>query len=439
MDINQLIKSVIFAVIIAAIGFSLYKKPNYRKNVLKIVNDILLVYKNFLHWNISKIVLNTYGWLFWLIISSPLIAFAIFLLFKTTSSIWSESINALSLVIASWDFNAILKALSSFWTNWIWFLLTLLFVLLIIIVFLFIFLYSYFLLQNIYKNYLEWKRLQISKFSSISAFIFMLLSFWISIVFSENPYISIWWVVGLGILASPFFIFWMLKSENHFLSYRLIWKFIWVTSWVSLYLAIPTLLLIILLYLPRLWIFQALLDSKNIIATGLYVISFAAVFIYFIYMCIRVLFTNLTLLNDSDNMARPARSFVLESFLITKWKALKIIGLSIPFFMISIFLTEMMNFLGSIHPLLTIFTWLFDFLIISWIWFMIINSLYDIFNEWNYNLTKEKVKYDDDGLELISEINTIDPIIFTPTEAIVSKKPTPRKNKVNKIPAKSKK
>jgi hypothetical protein len=179
----------IYLIFFAIVALFIWRKPDYKENMLYILNNLKTVYINFLHWNISKIIIRIYSILAWLIISSPFLALSVYLIFKLSKVFNTQS---LSLFINSWDIDA--NLLTAFISN-IWSVLFLILILVLVFgFFVFTFMYWDFLIQNIYKWYIEKTKI---------------------------PY-----------------------SKNLYFSWTHIYKFLWVLTRKSLYLLIPVLILL---------------------------------------------------------------------------------------------------------------------------------------------------------------------------------------------------
>lgn len=384
MENTLIIKLFIYLIIIIIIGIFLKIRPNYREKVLHIFNDIITVYKNFVNWNISKIVLNIYFLLGWLIISSPVMALTIWFLYLTVEKLWSDNINLLSSMTLSWDIGLIFNTFAGMWMKSTLFIISLFLMIILLLIFIFAYLYSCFLLQIIYKKYLEGDKLFISKFASVSAILFLLFNFITWLIFNgNNPYIIYGSYIIYFIIFTPLFIFWILRSDYSFLNYRLIWKFFRVNFLTALYLVIPTILLLFVLILPQLSPLKELIwtmDYKSVIAFIVYFLLFLWVFSSFIYLGISVIFANMVLLFDTKNKFTKPWRYIKESMKITRWKTLEIIFLGAPFFLLSLIMTDLFDLIGGFYEPLKIWVAILDILLFSWIGFMIINSLYNIFN-----------------------------------------------------------
>ncbi|EKD66203.1 MAG: hypothetical protein ACD_49C00060G0045 [uncultured bacterium (gcode 4)] len=314
---------IIYLIVFAFIGFFIWRKPNYRKDIFLILNNLKTVYLNFVHWNISKVIIRLYSFVTWLIISSPFLALAIYLIFKLSKVFNKES---LSLFISTGDIDS--NLLLAFLGN-IWSVIFLIFILVLIVSFFaFTFMYGDFLIQNIYKWYLEKTKI---------------------------PY-----------------------SKNLYFSWKHISKYLWVLVWNSLYLAIPMLILfagiLVLVILYKYKIITNDPSNPNMILWGISLLYFIWVSVYFVYLFIRLSFSYIGLIY-TDNIVLPAKFYVEKSFTLTKWNIFKIISLWIPFLALYSFISLIVDILWLSN---NIFVYILLFLTISSISYMVLISIYAI-------------------------------------------------------------
>lgn len=149
----------------------------YKATLAAIWNDVKLVYKNFWHWNLSKVVLTTYATLASFIVSIPFLVGIFWGLYQVM-----PYFNALKVNDIDGGLKIILSQLP-------YILLILFFGLIVLSVVIFFFSYLYYLLTHVYKSYLDGEKLAIGK--------------------------------------------------NHYFSWTHMWKFMGVFSWLSLYFLVP--------------------------------------------------------------------------------------------------------------------------------------------------------------------------------------------------------
>lgn len=331
---NQNVQDItIYLIFFIVVGFFIWRKPNYKEDMLYILNNLKTVYLNFLHWNISKIIIRIYSILAWLIISSPFLVLAIYLIFKLSKVF---NIQSLSLFISTGDIDA--NLLTAFIGN-IWTVLFLILILILIIgFFAFTFMYGDFLIQNIYKWYLEKTKL---------------------------PY-----------------------SKNSYFSWTHIYKFLWVLTRNSLYLLIPVLILLggvlVLVILYRFWIIVNNLDNPNMLLWAVSLVYFIWTSFYLAYLAIRLSFSYVSLVY-TDKISLPARFYVEKSFELTKWNIFKILSLWIPFLALYSFISIILDILNLNNTLYFILT----FSTMSTILYMPLISIYHILNKKKKVLQKQ--------------------------------------------------
>lgn len=117
------------------------KKNNY---IYKTFLDISLLFKNFVHWNISKLIIFLWWIILWLLPSLPFI-WLLYLYIKTS---WLDVINLLTLNI-----------FVSFWPS----IFAFIFAFIVWLIYLIFFWYSYLLLINLTNSYINWDRLWYKK------------------------------------------------------------------------------------------------------------------------------------------------------------------------------------------------------------------------------------------------------------------------------------
>jgi hypothetical protein len=77
------------------------KVPTYSENLSSIWNDIVLLFKHFLHWNLSKIFLIINAWVIWLLVSMPLVYALYYCGYKIVPVLEAIKLGSLSEGIAS--------------------------------------------------------------------------------------------------------------------------------------------------------------------------------------------------------------------------------------------------------------------------------------------------------------------------------------------------
>jgi hypothetical protein len=238
----------------------------YQEAMKKIFQDIILIYKNFWHWNLSKITLFIYAIVASFVFSIPFLAGAFWGMYKLLPYLntipVSEPQQVLGVLIQNLPYT----------------LLLILCGLSILAIVIFFFTYLYYLLTHVYKGYLDGVQLPVSK--------------------------------------------------NYYFSWSHIQKSMAVVSWMSLYLLVPIISGLVLFFAigALSFVFPDTTSAKFILGiVGL--IGLLGIFFLFIYYSTRLSFS-ISALADSTDMARSAKSYTDESFALTKnrfWRVLAII------------------------------------------------------------------------------------------------------------------
>ncbi len=290
-----------------------------------------MLYKNFIHWNISKIIIIIYSFLFSIIISLPFLWLLAYLSYNLFIQFDQK---LLQNFLINGTINT--ELINIITTNIGIILIIFLLLSIILCIFLIIFTYGNLLLQNVYKSYLKWKILK----------------------YKENLYFS----------------------KQYFL------KYIYTLWWVSLYMFIPVLfLLIFLLIIKILWslwfITVNITDTWNILLWISTITVLLFIVILFIYLYIRLSFSYIALIY-TKNIKNKTKIYIDESFTITKNKIFKIITLLIPL-MLVIWITSLIKDVLPNYQILNIIYGIITFLFLDWILFMWYISIYWILKKGN--------------------------------------------------------
>ncbi|MDD2487752.1 MAG: hypothetical protein PHS92_05280 [Candidatus Gracilibacteria bacterium] len=318
-------KMLIYLLILIVVSVFAFFSKSYRENIFYIIKNVLILFKRFFHWNISKIIIYIYSILVGTLFSSVFIVLSYYI-FRNLSSRFDPT-SMLSLVQTG-KLNPAL--ITSFLEN-IW--LVLLLVLNVGIIFsfyVFAFIYGDILLQNVYRNYLIGKKL---------AF-----------------------------------------TDNWYFSFKHMGKYLGVLGWVGLYLLRPLLILLVgflvlfgLSYSGVLSWAQG--DSGNIILGVVTFIIFASSLYYFFYLGIRLAFSYIAFI-FSRNLNVNSKLYIEESLSVTKGKVWKIIGIGIPFFIIGAMIGDIFALLETDSQILNFAVSILYFLIFGGISYMIYMSIY---------------------------------------------------------------
>lgn len=338
---NELLFNILFfGLAFWIVGIVAYNKPNYKNNLLYIIWNIFIVYRNFFHWNLHKIVVFFYSILFGLVISSPFLALATFLLYKIS---WVLSPSWVVNFFSTWQIDY--SILTSFLQNIGLFISTIVVLFIVISIFIFTFMYGYLLLQIVYKNYLEGNKLLI--------------------------------------------------RANEYLNFKLIYKYLWVLARISLYLLIPVAVFLLYVFMILgLWFIsetvKSIFSSWNLFIQIIHFTIFSSIIIYFLFLAFRMAFAYIALLYTTD-LSREAKSYIKESFELTRWKVRKLIWLGIPFVLVSAIISYIFEYIATFGRLSANLSWIIEIFTVSWLSFMVYISIYHIFKNNNISQTQEKV------------------------------------------------
>jgi len=233
-------------------------------DIFSVLRDIVFAYKNFLHWNVSKVLISLWSFMLGVILSLP-VFIIIIILWIFDSIIWSEIIAyALSgSNVASYE---LIGHVATHPFNLIWMVF-----LLIIAIWLFLLWswYSLFLKAELSLGYVKEKKLK----------------------YKKNYYFHRWYIL----------------------------KFLGIISWSSLYLLIP-----IIVWLGTVFLLYLLYDIWFLNFDGLSIaiaIVSIIIIVYELYLLYRLLFWYIILADDTKKKhLKTARFYVKESMKITKWK-----------------------------------------------------------------------------------------------------------------------
>lgn len=237
---------------------------SYTAHLKQISQNVALLYRNFLHWNISKIGVFLYANIVGFIASLPFFGILVYQYFT--------SYNKLGLSLSAEEF-----LLGNIGTVAV----TVLVLLCIATIFICTYTYGNFLMQNVYKSYLTGEKLP----------------------YTKNLYFS----------------------GKHFRAY------IGILGWISLYLLAPVLVGLILI-VPFGILAKTSLGLSTFVVGGISLILFIALIVWFVHLAIRLIFSYYALLYSKE--VGKAKTYVAESFGLTRGKVWKIIFLILPFLLV---------------------------------------------------------------------------------------------------------
>lgn len=245
--------------------------------------DLSLLFKNFIHWNISKILIWILSFLLWVLLWLPILILMVIiwyfdpvnwqeLLYNMTSQstipiqFYSELIANVWYVVLQWFLALVLITLFIIWIS-----------------------YKFILYSKLNLSYLSWKKL---------------------------PY-----------------------KENVYFDFALIKKFAWILGWGGLYLLIPIwvfILSFIILYFIFGWasILWSLWTWFNAFSIILLIIAILCILV-FIYISFRITFSFVNLVdNQRFEELKTGKEYVKDSIWISKWtKVLKFISWALLFWL----------------------------------------------------------------------------------------------------------
>ena len=289
----------------------------YQQVLAQVFNDLKLVYKNFLHWNLSKIVLFAYVILASLILSIPFLVVMFYGIYLLAPSVQSIPVNESA-------------QMAGILLSHIPLVLMILFCGLVILsIIVFFFAYYYYLLSRVYQGYFDEERL---------------------------GYFS-----------------------NHYFSWKHIWKYLGMISWVGLYLLLPVLgfgVLFLILGALSLWFGGN--SISNVILGSIGLVGILSGVFMFIYLGIRLAFANYALIETSD-IDQATKNYIDMSFALTKNKFWRVAGILAPYMIGLIIINQIVvNIQKTSGDITSIFLGIVSFLLLDGIIYMVYYSLYRI-------------------------------------------------------------
>jgi hypothetical protein len=236
----------------------------FLSNIISVINDMIFVYKNFLHWNISKVLISLWCFILWIIISLPIFIIAIIVwLFDPID--WSE----IAAYVLSW---------SDVSYQLIWGIAlhpyNLVFMVFLILVWVCLFLlwssYWLFLKSELSLAYVKWKKLKYSK--------------------------------------------------NYYFNRAYIVRHIWIMCWSFTYLLAPIIIWVGLVFFTYLFYNIGFIWFNGL---SLWMWFYTAILIALeIYLIYRIIFWYVLLADDSKKKdLQNSLYYVKKSIEITKWKS----------------------------------------------------------------------------------------------------------------------
>lgn len=289
-----------------------------------IFKDLLLVYKNFLHWNISKILIYVTVTILAILFFSPFLLINIVIWYLDPIN-WKEVLFWMTSWTMLWY-----EAYTSFFENMSVFIIqSVIFITWVAMIFL-AFSYKTILFSKLNLSYIEW----------------------------EKMWYKLW----------------------NYLNWKLLWAYFWIVGWMGLFLFIPIALFLVifaLLVFSYGWLdsvvqISSWINSFWIISLILFIVTVLS----FIYLSYRLTFS---LVNVVDNdrfpeVLKSTRIYIKDSCEISKWlKFFKFLLFILIFFIIILpfsyiqdnLIVDVYIYYAYVVFMFIIFTWLFEMLIAS--------------------------------------------------------------------------
>lgn len=310
-------------------------------------SNFSILYKNFLHWNILKILINIFPILLGLLLALPF--FWIFFWFVYFDPInWQEIIWSYVNTKSIW-----LSFLTAVTSHFFYVLVEVL--LLVISIWLFLFWYSYrvVLFSKINMDYVSFKK-------------------------------------------TPYF------SKNIYFDFKYIFKYLSIVSWTWLILLIPFLIFLILMrvYVFSFWwvdeIYKTMLQSQINTFSTVSLVTFLILVLVFVYLSYRLSYSYILILDENKDELKDKTwlYFVKKSFEITSWikKLFKFLVLLILFSIFMYIISFIWEKLEDFWNLAKIIYTIVVFLFINWLFEMlIVTTYYEIMIKEDNSLAEENI------------------------------------------------
>lgn len=291
--------------------------------------DISLLFRNFIHWTSSKIVIYILSFLLWLLLSLPFLIILWILVFLDPIN-WNDIVFNFTTTQSVWL--AFLEAIS---THFIYLIFEVLIAVLAISFFAFGYSYYILPLTNVYLSYQKWEKLPI--------------------------------------------------SQNIYFDFKSIKKYLYIVWWQSLAFLIPFLVFIIVFFVLIFsfwWVEKVFSTYQNemfsYFSLSLW-ITFLILFLVFIYLAFRVSFAVILFLDKNKNPEEKSWLFyVKDSFNISSWlKIFKFLWVLIIYTIILMPFNFLFSFLWDYENwIIDFWVFLVNFLVFSWLFEMLLLSIY---------------------------------------------------------------
>lgn len=298
------------------------------QTIKNILADISVLYKNFFHWNISKVLILITSISLWILLSLPFF---------------------------------IILAVVVFFDPIEW--------------------------KDIVYNYYTTQTIGLSLMTALSSHLFYILIEWFLFILAAGFFM--FWASYKTITMTKLNLDYLsgeptLYFKNIYFNFWKIFKFLWIISWIWIILLIPFLIFIISFFiiLFSFWwidkVYALLQDGYLNMFSVLTLTSFFINLLVFIYLAYRSTFASILML-DEKNYPETQKSlyYVKESFKITSWlKIFSFLAVLIAFTLIMLPIDYLWKYLEGSSSLLQFLYWVIIFLLLNWIFEMLIVSVY---------------------------------------------------------------
>lgn len=295
----------------------------------KIFFDISLLYKNFIHWNISKALIFVFSLLLWILIALPFLILLWILIYFDPIN-WNEIISSYLATNSVW-----MSFLSALNENLLFMIIE--FLLVITIISLFIFWYSYKIitLTNLNFSYLKWEKINYFKniyfdYKKILTYLYILSRIWLILFLPILVFVLIFVIL--------LFSFWWVEQVSNMI----------YTNWFFNYFSI------------------------------ILAISFFVLLLIFLYLTYKMTFAYIIMLDEKNYPNKEKWLFYIkESYKITSW--IKIFKFLLIIILITIFFYPIgiiWKYIEWFWKLFSFIYWIIIFLFLNWLVEMIFVSMY---------------------------------------------------------------
>lgn len=181
-------------------------------------------------------------------------------------------------------------------------------------------------------------------------------------------------------------------GKNYYFHWGMIWKFLWILSWIGLIALIPFFILVLVFAATVVWsgwiesFYLMMVETHSINSTSLFLLWVTIILlVVFFYLMYRMAFSYIILVDEKNYPTKESAWFyVKESFAISwGWKVFPYIGIMI-LFALTLWLLDMIfqwifEYIGSLWWslfLLELLYWVVVFLLFTWLTEMVYVSLY---------------------------------------------------------------